>query len=103
VPKFHGNFLGFLPSLVIPFCTRFKVGERRDIHVLTIYLMFQFVLFSVPHFLRSPSASESFDEEEGTIWGVLVAGSKGWWNYRHQVIKRNCGNYWTKLFLFFKG
>jgi len=25
----------------------------------------------------------------GKHWVVLVAGSDGWWNYRHQVFKEN--------------
>lgn len=25
-------------------------------------------------------------EGEGTRWAVLIAGSNGYWNYRHQVI-----------------
>ena len=27
----------------------------------------------------------SSSEAEGTKWAVLVAGSNGYWNYRHQV------------------
>ena len=29
--------------------------------------------------------AKSFGGESPTIWAVLVAGSKGWSNYRHQV------------------
>lgn len=25
------------------------------------------------------------DEQVGKTWAILVAGSNGWWNYRHQV------------------
>jgi len=42
-------------------------------------------------FVRSLSADDVADirplEEEGTIWAVLVAGSSGWFNYRHQAGK----------------
>ena len=33
------------------------------------------------------SVGNSHDEgtTNGTKWAVLVAGSNGWWNYRHQV------------------
>ena len=47
-------------------------------------------------FLRLPSealnffrggASDASDEDSvGTRWAVLIAGSNGYWNYRHQVI-----------------
>lgn len=40
--------------------------------------------------LKLPSeASRFFDEADdsvGTRWAVLLAGSNGYWNYRHQVI-----------------
>ena len=46
-------------------------------------------------FLRLPSealkffrggASDASDEDSvGTRWAVLIAGSNGYWNYRHQV------------------
>ena len=47
-------------------------------------------------FLRLPSealrffrggASDASDEDAvGTRWAVLIAGSNGYWNYRHQVV-----------------
>lgn len=33
-----------------------------------------------------PSIFESDDDSVGTRWAVLIAGSSGYWNYRHQVI-----------------
>ena len=41
--------------------------------------------------LRLPSEANKFfhggddDEVEGTRWAVLIAGSNGYWNYRHQA------------------
>lgn len=41
--------------------------------------------------IRLPSESSRFfrphgdDDSEGTRWAVLIAGSNGYWNYRHQV------------------
>lgn len=29
---------------------------------------------------------EDYEDSIGTKWAVLVAGSKEWYNYRHQVI-----------------
>ncbi|GKD89321.1 vacuolar-processing enzyme-like protein [Tanacetum coccineum] len=37
---------------------------------------------TVDDFLRLPS--EKSDDSVGTRWGVLLAGSNGYWNYRHQ-------------------
>lgn len=39
-------------------------------------------------FLRLPSQASTFlhDNNEGTRWAILIAGSNGYWNYRHQVI-----------------
>lgn len=42
-------------------------------------------------FLRLPSQASRFfqsddDNNEGTKWAILIAGSNGYWNYRHQVI-----------------
>ena len=39
-------------------------------------------------FLRLPSESASEDDDAaavGTRWAVLIAGSNGYYNYRHQV------------------
>jgi len=43
-------------------------------------------------FLRLPSQASRFfrspsddDKIEGTRWAILIAGSNGYWNYRHQV------------------
>lgn len=40
------------------------------------------------NFLKLPSeGSRFFDaDESGTRWAILLAGSNGYWNYRHQVI-----------------
>lgn len=42
--------------------------------------------------LRMPSEASRFfqapatdENDEGTRWAVLIAGSNGYWNYRHQV------------------
>ncbi|CAL5204841.1 unnamed protein product [Lathyrus oleraceus] len=37
-------------------------------------------------FLRLPSQASTFlhDNNEGTRWAILIAGSNGYWNYRHQ-------------------
>lgn len=42
--------------------------------------------------LRLPSEASTFfkapggdQNDEGTRWAVLIAGSNGYWNYRHQV------------------
>lgn len=45
------------------------------------------------NFLKLPSeGSRFFDADEidsvGTRWAILLAGSNGYWNYRHQVIIR---------------
>lgn len=32
----------------------------------------------------------SQEPEGGKHWVVIVAGSNGWYNYRHQVRARNC-------------
>lgn len=31
-------------------------------------------------------ADDNDDDSSGTKWAVLIAGSNGYWNYRHQVI-----------------
>lgn len=43
-------------------------------------------------YLRLPSQTSRFfrqpqndDNEKGTRWAILLAGSNGYWNYRHQV------------------
>jgi legumain len=44
--------------------------------------------------LRLPSEASRFfhnddnsdDDSTGTRWAILLAGSNGYWNYRHQVI-----------------
>uniref|UniRef100_A0A914HNS0 legumain n=1 Tax=Globodera rostochiensis TaxID=31243 RepID=A0A914HNS0_GLORO len=36
-------------------------------------------------FFNSLKVAEAADKTDGTIWAVLVAGSNGWWNYRHQA------------------
>lgn len=33
-------------------------------------------------------AQDDDDSNAGTRWAVLVAGSSGYWNYRHQVLLR---------------
>ncbi|QCE16415.1 legumain [Vigna unguiculata] len=35
-------------------------------------------------FFQAPAADEN---DEGTRWAVLIAGSNGYWNYRHQDSK----------------
>ena len=42
----------------------------------------------VPRFFHGVGAEENGQnvEAEGTSWAVLIAGSSGYWNYRHQVI-----------------
>jgi len=32
-----------------------------------------------------PSSLEGQDESHGVHWALIVAGSNGWYNYRHQV------------------
>jgi len=34
-------------------------------------------------FFQAPAADQN---QEGTRWALLIAGSNGYWNYRHQVI-----------------
>ncbi|XP_020222250.2 vacuolar-processing enzyme [Cajanus cajan] len=36
-------------------------------------------------FLRLPSQSDNDDNDQGTRWAILLAGSNGYWNYRHQA------------------
>uniref|UniRef100_A0A183BUW4 Legumain n=1 Tax=Globodera pallida TaxID=36090 RepID=A0A183BUW4_GLOPA len=36
-------------------------------------------------FFNSLKVAEAADKTDGNIWAVLVAGSNGWWNYRHQA------------------
>jgi len=43
-------------------------------------------------------AENDDDSNSGTRWAVLVAGSSGYWNYRHQVLLRLVSVYLT-LFL----
>jgi len=40
---------------------------------------------TVDDFLRLPSEKSSDDDSVGTRWAVLLAGSNGYWNYRHQA------------------
>ncbi|XP_015884509.3 vacuolar-processing enzyme [Ziziphus jujuba] len=35
-------------------------------------------------FRRGGGADDQVDDNEGTRWAVLIAGSNGYWNYRHQ-------------------
>ncbi|PNX84150.1 vacuolar-processing enzyme-like protein [Trifolium pratense] len=35
-------------------------------------------------FLRLPSQASDDDKNQGTRWAILIAGSNGYWNYRHQ-------------------
>lgn len=45
------------------------------------------VVLSICVNIEGRSVSKFLTEETvGTKWAVLVAGSNGWWNYRHQVI-----------------
>lgn len=43
----------------------------------------------LPSEREEPAAAEEDSEEVGTRWAVLVAGSSGYGNYRHQVITVN--------------
>ena len=46
------------------------------------------ILFGITCLVATITALPTFDSEhfdEGKNWAVLVAGSKGWINYRHQV------------------
>lgn len=61
-------FLPTLLLLLIAFAT--SVSGRRDL---------------VGDFLRLPSETDNDDNFKGTRWAVLLAGSNGYWNYRHQV------------------
>ncbi|GAA0176419.1 hypothetical protein LIER_42073 [Lithospermum erythrorhizon] len=36
--------------------------------------------------LRFLEAEEGGDDGVGVRWAVLIAGSNGYWNYRHQVL-----------------
>lgn len=52
------------------------------------YLIFSFLtLVKVILANKIPSLGES--EGEGKLFAVLVAGSDGWYNYRHQVSRIN--------------
>ncbi|GKD59213.1 vacuolar-processing enzyme-like protein, partial [Tanacetum coccineum] len=57
------NILLFLLMIIVP---RVTVEAAR--------------VTTVDDFLRLPSEKES----TGTRWAVLLAGSNGYWNYRHQ-------------------
>lgn len=35
------------------------------------------------------------EENRGDVWAVLVAGSNGWYNYRHQVRTEVCQSHLT--------
>lgn len=49
--------------------------------------VFFLVLVSILVNIEGRSISQFLNQEsEGTKWAVLVAGSNGWDNYRHQVI-----------------
>ncbi|RZB68284.1 Vacuolar-processing enzyme isoform D [Glycine soja] len=61
-------FLPTLLLLLIAFAT--SVSGRRDL---------------VGDFLRLPSETDNDDNFKGTRWAVLLAGSNGYWNYRHQA------------------
>ncbi|TKR60473.1 hypothetical protein L596_027715 [Steinernema carpocapsae] len=60
--------------------------------LLLLTLILGTALGSIPSFRNwkrdesSSSEEDVFEEEgEGTIWALLVAGSNGWYNYRHQA------------------
>lgn len=38
-------------------------------------------------FVGGESNAGADDDSVGTRWAVLLAGSSGYWNYRHQVIQ----------------
>lgn len=40
---------------------------------------------TVNDFIKLPSEKPHCDDSIGTRWAVLLAGSNGYWNYRHQV------------------
>ena len=65
---FRSFFLPTLLLLLIAFAT--SVSGRRDL---------------VGDFLRLPSETDNDDNFKGTRWAVLLAGSNGYWNYRHQA------------------
>jgi len=33
-----------------------------------------------------PSSGSGHDDTAGVNWALIVAGSSGWYNYRHQVL-----------------
>ena len=45
-------------------------------------------MFNVLILLMVSCASWGQHEEEGKHWALLIAGSRSWYNYRHQVLKR---------------
>lgn len=44
---------------------------------------------SLADVLRYGFPPEIVENEEGSHWAVIVAGSSGWMNYRHQVNNEN--------------
>lgn len=71
--------------------TRFAVAS--GVLLLLIALSASVDSRDIPNdLIRLPSEASRFfrpdgdDAAVGTRWAVLIAGSNGYWNYRHQVI-----------------
>nr|CAD2167643.1 unnamed protein product [Meloidogyne enterolobii] len=53
---------------------------------LFLYIPLLFSILNYSTGLQQKKFSER-PNNSGNIWAVLVAGSSGWWNYRHQINK----------------
>nr|CAD2192022.1 unnamed protein product [Meloidogyne enterolobii] len=53
---------------------------------LFLYIPLLFSILNYSTGLHQKKFSER-QNNSGNIWAVLVAGSNGWWNYRHQINK----------------
>lgn len=68
------------------------LAGMASVRVLVLALLLALCAVSV--LARTPSwdgkiqmpTEEKEKDEEGTRWAILIAGSAGYWNYRHQVL-----------------
>lgn len=63
------------------------------VHVAGVFILVGIAVLAAVegrNVLKLPSEASRFfddaDDSVGTRWAVLLAGSNGYWNYRHQVV-----------------
>lgn len=82
--QFHSRFLPSLPP------TQMVAARLRLALLLSVCLCSAWARPRLEQAIRLPSqraaaADETDDGAVGTRWAVLIAGSSGYYNYRHQV------------------